>query len=230
MSCRHRFDVAPYALGTLDPAERAQVAAHLPGCPECQAVLESVAGLPGLLVRVDVRDIEPPAEAPDEAMFSRLLARSTQPEPSPRRAGGSGRSARSARSPGRPLLLAVAATVLAVLTLGVGWAVHTVRQDSGVRVVTASAGPVHATVRISPTPTGTAFRLDLAGVESEQQCRLVAVDNAGHRTVAASWEAGYEGTATFDASVPIPEDRLTWLRIETDRATLVTFRVSGSVS
>jgi anti-sigma factor RsiW len=229
MSCPHRFDVAPYALGTLDPAEREHVAAHMPACPECQAVLESVAGLPGLLARVEVGDIEPSFEAPDEAMFSRLLARSAEAGPSSTASGGSEQAARSGasgRAPGRPLVLAVAAAVLAVLTLGVGWAVHIVRQDSGVRVVTAAAGPVHATVRISPTPTGTSFRLDLAGVESEQECRLVAVDRAGRRTLAASWEAGYEGTATFDASVPIPEDRLAWLRIETDRATLVTFRVS----
>jgi putative zinc finger protein len=214
MNCPHRFDVAPYALGTLDPAERAHVAEHLAACAECQAVLESVAGLPGLLARVDVRDLEPAEDAPDEAMFSRLLARSAEETP------------QSGRRPRRPLVLAVAAAVLAVLTVGVGWAVHTVRQDSGVRVVSASAGSVHATVRISPTPTGTAVRLELAGVESEQECRLVAVDRAGHRTVAASWEAGYAGTATFDASVPVSVDRLASLRVETDRGTLVTFPVS----
>jgi hypothetical protein len=69
-------------------------------------------------------------------------------------------------------------------------------------------------------------RLQLSGVEAEQECRLVAVDRTGRRTVAASWEAGYPGTETFDSSIPVPLDRLASLRVETDTRTLVTFPLS----
>ena len=209
MSCPHLFDVAPYALGALDPAERPQVALHLRSCRECQAVLESVAGLPGLLARVDPRDLEPAREAPDEALFQRLLARSAMERATPRR-------------PRRRMVLAAAAA-LVVVAGGGALAVHAIGQDDGTRVVAASSGPVHATVTVNGTPSGTAVRLQLSGVEAEQHCRLVAVDRDGHRTVAATWEAGYTGTATFDGSVPVPMDRLSSLRVETDTATLVTF-------
>jgi hypothetical protein len=217
--CPHRYDVAPYALGTLDADEREHVADHIPGCQECQAVLESVAGLPGLLARVDRDDVAPAPVVPDEAMYQRLLARSAEvpaATPAPSR--------RSARGPRRRLLLAAAAA--AVLAAGGGWVLHVVEQDGGTRVVAASSGPVHATVRMTRTPSGTAVRLELTGVEAEERCRLVAVDRTGRRTVAATWEAGYSGTATFDGSVPVPMDQLSSLRVETDTKTLVTFPLS----
>jgi Putative zinc-finger len=209
VSCPHRFDVAPYALGTLDADERADVAEHLPGCPECRAVLESVAGLPGLLARIDPDDIAPAPEVADEAMFQRLLARTADVRPEPR--------------PGPRRRLVLAAAAAAVLAVGGGWALHAASTDDGTRVVTASSGPVHASVRVTPTPGGTSVRLELSGVEAEQRCRLVAVDRDGHRAVAATWEAGYTGTATFQGSVPVPVDRLASLRVETDTATLLTF-------
>jgi hypothetical protein len=219
VSCPHRYDVAPYALGTLDAGEREHIAEHLPGCRECQAVLESVAGLPGLLARVHPDDVAPPRAMPDEAMFQRLLARTAEVPAASRRT-----QREAPRAPRRRLVLA-AATVVA-LAAGGGWVLHEVREDDGIRVVAASSGPVHATVRVTPTPSGTAVRLQLSGVEAEQECRLVAVDRAGRRTVAATWEAGYAGTAVFDSSVPVPLDRLASLRVETDTRTLVTLPLS----
>jgi hypothetical protein len=223
MSCPHRYDVAPYALGTLDPGEREIVAQHLPGCRECQAVLESIAGLPGLLARVDPDDVAPPRVVPDEAMFQRLLARTADVPATPAPTGAPTGTSRRGR-PRRRLVLAAAAVV--ALAAGGGWAVYEAVQDDGTQVVAASSGPVHATVWVTPTPSGTAVRLQLSGVEAEQNCRLVAVDRTGRRTVAASWEAGYSGTATFAGSVPVPKDQLTWLRVETDTRTLVTFPLS----
>lgn len=241
MSCPQRFDVAPYALGTLDAGEREGIAEHLPGCRECQAVLESVAGLPGLLARVHPEDAAPAHEVPDEAMFQRLLARSADapadapaevptdvptsvPVPTSRR--GARRDARrdTRHGPRRRLVLAAAAAI--ALAAGGGWALHAVGPDEGTRIVSASSGPVHATVTVTPTPSGTSVRLQLSGVEAEQRCSLIAVDRSGVRTVAATWEAGYSGSATFDGSVPVPVDRLASLRVETDTRTLLTFPLS----
>jgi len=51
VSCPHRFDVAVYVLGALEPGEREAFEAHLPGCAACARSLSEVAGLPGLLSR-----------------------------------------------------------------------------------------------------------------------------------------------------------------------------------
>jgi hypothetical protein len=50
MSCEHlRTAVGAYALGALDPDEAADVRRHLETCPECAAVHDELAPLPGLL-------------------------------------------------------------------------------------------------------------------------------------------------------------------------------------
>jgi len=50
MSCEHlRSAVGAYALGALDPDEAAAVRRHLETCPECAAVHDELAPLPGLL-------------------------------------------------------------------------------------------------------------------------------------------------------------------------------------
>ena len=50
MSCEHlRTAVGAYALGALDPDEAATVRRHLESCPECAAVHDELAPLPGLL-------------------------------------------------------------------------------------------------------------------------------------------------------------------------------------
>src|SRR4051794_33742507 len=232
VSCPHLFDVAPYALGTLGGAERSHVAEHLPGRRECQAVLESVAGLPGLLARVDpaggARAPAPPGPTSCHRRLARPAEAPRMPGPArrPRARPAHGPAARpeGRRGPRRRLVLAAAAA--AVLAAGGGWALREARPDDTTRGVPASSGPVHAPVRLPRTPSGTAVRLELSGVQAEQRCSLIAVDRDGHRTVAATWEAGYTGTATFDGSVPLPADQLASLRVETDTKTLVTFPLS----
>jgi Putative zinc-finger len=233
VSCPRLFDVAPYALGTLDPGERADVAAHVASCEDCQAVLESVAGLPGLLARVGPDAVEPDQLEPDEAMFQRFLARArpgstdevdeTEEQVPP--AAVLGRA--SARRTHRWRRWAAAGVVAAAVAIGGGtgaWLIESHGQDN-VRVVAASAGDVHARAWLRPAGSGTDIRLELGGVAAEQQCSLVTVDRSGHRAVASTWEAGYAGTETFESSVPLPIDQLAALRVETDQGTLLTMPV-----
>jgi hypothetical protein len=235
VSCPHLFDVAPYALGTLDPGGREGVAAHLASCTDCQMVLESVAGLPGLLARVGPDAVEPDAAEPgeldpDEAMFERLVARAhpgghaaDQPEqPSLPAAAVQGRVARRT---GRWRRWAAAAVAAVAVGAGTGaWLVTTPERDA-VRVIAASSGDVHARAWLRPSGSGTAIRLELGGVAGEQQCRLITVDRDGHRTVASTWEAGYASVQTFESAVPLPIDRLASLHVETDRGVLLTMPV-----
>jgi hypothetical protein len=218
MSCDRVHDVAAYALGTLDPDDRERLEAHLPGCDQCREVLASVEGLPPLLSLVPPDTFRsdgspeqgaalPPAR-PSEAMYERLLA-----------------AAVTRRRSRRRLALTGAAAVLVVAAGAGGVAVVEALSGPAVQVVAGSAGAVKATVQVRGTSTGTALRLQLTGVPPESHCSLVAVDRDGHREVVSTWEATYTGTATIDSSTAIPRSRLSWLRIETATATLVSMPV-----
>lgn len=62
MTCRFAHDDAAYVLGALPPSERLAFERHLPGCEECTDAVRQLAGLPGLLGRIDPTVLE---EAPD---------------------------------------------------------------------------------------------------------------------------------------------------------------------
>lgn len=238
MSCPHVYDIAPYALGTLDPAERADVAGHLADCLDCQAVLESIAGLPGLLARVGPDAVELEPAAADEAMFDRLVARARPGAPTVEGvdAPGGGDAAevphqppttrrRLRAGPRRWRRWVGAAAAAAVVGIGGSvWVAE--RSHDQVTVVAASAGEVHAKAWLSRADAGTKIRLELGGVGAEQRCSLVTVDRDGRATVASTWEAGYTGTEAFESTVPVPLDRLASLRVETDRGTLLTMPVA----
>ncbi len=65
MSCELAHNDGSYVLGALSPQERQEFERHLPDCPECSRAVRELAGLPGLLGRVDERVLEePPAGEP----------------------------------------------------------------------------------------------------------------------------------------------------------------------
>jgi anti-sigma-K factor RskA len=218
MTCELGHDVAAYAIGTLDPADRERLEAHLPGCAECQEVLASVAGLPRLLALVPADAVRPdgvsgaglPEVRPSEAMYQRLLA-----------------AAVTRRRSRRRLILAAAAAVLVVGGGAGGAAVIQARSGPEVQVVAGSAGQVKATVWLRESSNGTAVRLQLSGVPAEEHCSLVVVDRDGHREVSSTWVATYSGTATIVSSTGIPRSRVSWLRIEAADKTLVAMPVPG---
>lgn len=61
MSCRFAHDDGAYVLGALSPAERREFERHLPRCTRCRRAVGELAGLPGLLGRVDASLVEEPA-------------------------------------------------------------------------------------------------------------------------------------------------------------------------
>lgn len=65
MSCDFAHQDGAYVLGALSPAERLKFEHHLARCPSCTQAVRELAGLPGLLARVDPSLLEsPPAEVP----------------------------------------------------------------------------------------------------------------------------------------------------------------------
>jgi Putative zinc-finger len=53
MSCDFAHHDGAYVLGALSPTERQEYEQHLATCPECAVAVRELAGLPGLLARVD---------------------------------------------------------------------------------------------------------------------------------------------------------------------------------
>lgn len=65
MSCPFAHDVAAYVLGALSPVERLDFERHLAGCDDCTRAVRELAGLPGLLGRVEASVLEhPPVDEP----------------------------------------------------------------------------------------------------------------------------------------------------------------------
>lgn len=65
MNCRFDQDAAAYVIGALSPSERLDFEKHLGGCDECTRTIRELAGIPGLLGRVEPSVLEHPvAEGP----------------------------------------------------------------------------------------------------------------------------------------------------------------------
>ncbi len=65
MTCEFAHLDGSYVLGALSPAERQEFEAHLAGCQECARSVRELAGLPGLLAKVDPAVLaDPPAPDP----------------------------------------------------------------------------------------------------------------------------------------------------------------------
>jgi anti-sigma factor RsiW len=203
-----------YVLGSLDHHERAEVQAHLAGCPACRDELAALAPLPGLLSRLSLEEAVAGPAPVDDAMLERLLTTVD-------------RDRKVARQR-RWLAAAAAAVVLAGGTTAGVSAWHAAHVTHWQRIH-ATAGAVHMSVDLEPASTGTTLQLWLHGVQREQRCRLIAISDSGARDVAGSWEAAYDGTAVIKGTTSIQRNHLRQLVIETyDGTTLVTADVPST--
>lgn len=174
MSCSLGHLDGAYVLGALSPAERRTFEQHLDGCSTCTRAVGGLAGLPGLLARVDPEALEAlvpgvpggspgtddvPVTAPPDTLLPALVrdVRRTQRRRTLMTAG----------------LAAAAAVLVAGSALGVGVATGVVggptATTAGPPSVVAPAGtpmvplgyaPMQARVAFAPVAWGT--RLDLA--------------------------------------------------------------------
>lgn len=196
MSDPVRTSLGAYLLGALDPAERARVQEHLATCTACGAELASLAGLPGLLARLDPADLNDPD--PDPGVLARTLAALV----------------RRRRRTRRRVALAVAAGSLAAL---VPVAVAVTAGPPAGRVVTATDQGTGTTgsFALHPRSWGTSVDVRINHVPYGAVCRLVAVDRQGVREVIGSWSAGYRGEAVVTVASALPVRRLAALEVVT---------------
>jgi anti-sigma factor RsiW len=194
-----------YVVGAIDPSERAFVDRHLSGCAECRDELAGLAGLPALLGRVTLDEVERGSVdeytgQPPEHLLTAMLEEA--------------RRRRAHRR--RNVVLAVAAS--AVVLLGAGAGVESLVSGPAVTRPPAAAGPrwevvahtdavtnVSAEVKYAKRQWGTETQVWVAGVKYGTKCDLWAKDAAGHRTLVGSWwyenqRAWYPGSTAVEAA------------------------------
>jgi hypothetical protein len=176
-------DVAAYALGLLEPADRQAFEEHLAGCQGCAAELAELSDMKGLLTGIG--PVEAAADEPSEASVTDLVRRRAQ---SQRR-----------RVRWQAVLAAAASVVLLAVGVGVGLAtapqsrapvaqplvvlsVHQSATATGANPHTGVAGVADLVKK----PFGTQVTLNLR-MKGPLECQVVAVSKTGERTVIATW-------------------------------------------
>jgi hypothetical protein len=75
MTCTRLVDSGAYVLGALSPSERFTFERHMATCAECQAEVNDLAVLPGLLSRIDEPTAVAAGDLPTPTVLPRVLAR-----------------------------------------------------------------------------------------------------------------------------------------------------------
>ncbi|MBV9485888.1 MAG: zf-HC2 domain-containing protein [Frankiaceae bacterium] len=212
MSCDEaRLALGVYVTGAIDTIERTEVDTHLASCTACRAELAEISGLPALLDRLTLDDLNPVPLPAD--LFDRVAAKARAEQATP---------AAVSRTRGRRLL-AVAAALVIVTGGGLGaWAaLHGPKHFTS--PTTAS---VQMDVVLASQATGTSYTVNVSGLPTDEHCKLIAVADDGTRDVAGEWDATYDGDAKETGSISIARDQLAKLvLLGTDGTTLSVVKV-----
>lgn len=73
MTCTYATWDGSYVLGALSPADREQYERHLVECAACAEAVRDLAGIPGLLSRVDEQAVTAPPEPAPDTLLPRLV-------------------------------------------------------------------------------------------------------------------------------------------------------------
>ncbi len=203
LGCREmELSLGAFAVGALEPLDRAEVDSHLERCPRCRsttAELQDVTDLMGLVS----------AGSAALAADGSALPRPTVPTPAPP-------ARRRTRLLARTLAAAAAVAVILIVT---GVAVSTWLGSDPVQAVRVQATDpgtgVAAAVTLTPVEVGTELRLRLTGVPRRATCQLVVVAADGRRTVAATWLATYAGTARVTGTTDLSRSEVSRLVVAT---------------
>jgi putative zinc finger protein len=186
-----RGDIGAYVVGALGPAAAAGLNRHLRACAGCRADYLELVPVRDWLSQFAPADGTPVRHPPGG------------PPPKP---------LRPRHHPRRQGLAAAGATVVAAAAVVVT-AVSAQPAPPGYHAFDAATG-VGGWASLRAAPTGTEISLTITGLSADQRCTLVTVSAAG-AAVAATWKAGYGGTARITGDSAIPLSQLTALRIET---------------
>jgi anti-sigma factor RsiW len=200
-----------YLLGAIDADERIAVDEHLRGCARCRAELADLAMLPSMLDQLSLDDLGEamPLPVPTDDLFARVAARVDAEAGS----GAAGEAqVRALRRRPRWRGIAVAAAAVVVVGGASVTAVEVLRSAStGPHTFVGAQGPVRMRVAISSQATGSALRVTVSGLPTEEHCRLLAVADDGTTDLVGQWDATYAGEAQVTGSTDIPASHLSRL-------------------
>jgi hypothetical protein len=190
-----------YVVGAIDPAERAQVDAHLAECQPCRDELAGLAGLPAMLSRVPAADVErlgllslPEAMQPPDELMDSLLKKVSAKRKS--------RMWRSVASVAAAAVIAAGGATVASQLTGAG-------TSAAAEQASATSGHVSAMVDYAPVRWGTAMRIQVSGLKPGTVCQFWVVgkngtsDYAGTWTVMGDYGRGYGDRAWYPASATV---------------------------
>ncbi|HTR75779.1 MAG TPA: zf-HC2 domain-containing protein [Solirubrobacterales bacterium] len=176
-----RLSLGAYALGDLPADERATIAAHLEGCPECRAELRSLEGVAALLPLADPERIEGPATRPPAELGARIEA---QIAAETSREGKARRRRRFQIGLGSAAAAAAFVVVLALIVLPIGGGESSPAQE--VRFTSVPKG-VSIDATLEPHAFGTEIQMYVKGIRSGTLCRVFLRDEHGHTFPAGSF-------------------------------------------
>jgi hypothetical protein len=177
------FDAA-YVLGALAPEDRQRFEEHLRSCDRCAASVRELAGLPGLLARVDAPAALPDAGPPPPDLLPSVLRRVRR-----------GRRIRFAVTTG-----SAAVAVAACVALGVVVALPSPAPPvppPSVAMTALGQFPVRADARLAAFDWGTQVDMSCSytGGRSGGEYLLIAISRSGAETELATWKAVPDDTA-----------------------------------
>jgi anti-sigma-K factor RskA len=228
--CQHvRQSLGVYVLGAIDPAERAQVDAHLASCPDCREELAGLAGLPALLGHVPVAEAARITGFDDDERLA-----PGQGTPGTDGAGGTltpllARMAHRRRVSRWRSLAAAAAVVVVAAGAAIG-AVGLTGSPSPKPVAgqwervqaTDPATLAHVVVRYEGKSWGTVMNASVTGIPAGTTCQFWVLGSHGRKWAAGGWTVTnpYE-QASYPASSPIPESAVRGFEVTTGHTVLV---------
>jgi hypothetical protein len=227
MDCAEaRLSLGVYVLGAIDPAERAQVDAHLARCRDCRDELAGLAGLPALLSRVGAEEAFALAESDGPPAVGHAVGRGAPAaldDAPPRELIATVldlTSARRRRRRVREATLGVAAAL--VIAVGVFGGLRLGSSSPQAPVASAqypgpAAGPwqtatgqshgMTATVQYRAMGWGSQLATKVSGIPVGTKCQMWVLGPGGTRTLAASWDVdNNEGKVWYPASAAVPAD------------------------
>jgi anti-sigma factor RsiW len=227
--CPRTEDVGAYLLGSLDPAERADYAAHLSHCPYCLREVGQLAGLPGLLAR-----------SPGPPRGVRQMPTPPPPVPEPEPEGpdtvvGALREIQRERARRRALLAAAF-----VVVAGVGVAGTTLTEQALARATTGVTAAAQLPVQMQPVhPEEVTAALALNekawGTEVIMRCHyqgggdepappvyvLVARTDDGATAELARWKAVPDRDVVLATATDLTRQRLAALEVRDTQGTVL---------
>jgi hypothetical protein len=175
-----RLSLGAYALGDLPPDERAAMAAHIEGCPECRAELRELEGVAALLPLADPARIEGPPVRPPADLGARIEA---QIAAESAKEGRVKRRRRLRFGFGGAIAVAAVAALLAIFVMPIGG------ESSPAQKVEFASVPNGISIKatLEPHAFGTEIHMYVSGISSGTLCRVFLRDADGKTFSAGSF-------------------------------------------